>query len=150
MELRQHAAYGFLGGVAGAASVVLFSLLLFHSGISPRLGIESPVDFRPPGIYTLLFWGGLWGIPFGMMMGKLRDGLYIYGFMYFLAPVMGLFLIFSPLHGTGFFGLGKGVLFTVYLLLVNMPYGIVTAVVAKWVSAETGHHTRLGGAHQHG
>ena len=82
-------------------------------------------------------------------MRKLRDGVYIYGFLYFLAPVMGLFLIFSPLHGTGFFGLGKGVLFTLYLLLVNMPYGIVTALVAKWVSAERCRDTPSGMVHQH-
>ena len=131
------------------AAVVLFSLLLFHSGISSQFGVESPVNTRPPDIYSPLFWGGLWGIPFGMIMSKLRDGVYIYGFLYFLAPVMGLFLIFSPLHGTGFFGLGKGVLFTLYLLLVNMPYGIVTALVAKWVSAERCHDAPSGMVHQH-
>ncbi len=136
MELRRFAAYGFLGGVVGGASVVLFSLFLFHAGISPRFGVDSPVNIQPPDVYRPLFWGGLWGIPFGMIMGKLRDGVYLYGFMYFLAPVMALYLIFSPLHGTGFFALGKGVLFALYLLLVNMPYGIVTAVVAKWLSAE--------------
>jgi len=148
MELRRFAAYGFLGGVAGAAAVALFSVFLFHSGISPRFGVESPLKLGPPDIYRPLFWGGLWGIPFGMMMGKLRDRVYIYGFLYFLAPVMGLYLIFSPLHGTGFFALQKGVLFALYLLIVNMPYGIVTAVVAKWISAERHHDTRLCSAHQ--
>ena len=136
MELRRFAAYGFLGGVVGGASVVLFSLILFHSGISAQFGVQSAVNIKPPAVYTPLFWGGLWGIPFGMIMGKLHDRVYLYGFLYFLAPVMGVFLIFSPLRGTGFFGLEKGVLFTLYLLLVNMPYGIVTAVVAKWVAAE--------------
>jgi hypothetical protein len=149
MELRRFAAYGFLGGVAGGASVVLFSLLLFHSGISSRFGVDSPVNIGPPAVYSPLFWGGLWGIPFGMIMGKLHDRIYIYGFLYFLAPVMGLFLIFSPLHGTGFFALGKGVLFTLYLVLVNMPYGIVTAVVTKWVSAESRHDSWQGMAPQH-
>jgi hypothetical protein len=136
MELRRFAAYGFLGGVVGAVSVVLFSHLLFYSGISSWFGVESPVNIKPPDIYSPLFWGGLWGIPFGLIMSKLRDGVYIYGFIYFLAPVLGLFLIFSPLHGTGFFALGKGAPFALYLVLVNMPYGIVTAVAAKWVSAE--------------
>lgn len=149
MEFRRFAAYGFLGGVAGAAAVVLFSFFLFYSGISSQLGVGSPVNVRPPNIYSPLFWGGLWGIPFGMLMSKLGDRVYIYGFLYFLAPVLGLYLIFSPLHGTGFFGLGKGVLFTLYLLIVNMPYGIVTAVVTKWVSAERGHDTWQGMAQQH-
>jgi hypothetical protein len=146
MELRRFAAYGFLGGVAGAAAVVLFSLVLFYSGISARFGVDSPVSIQSPDIYRPLFWGGLWGIPFGMLMSKLRDGVYVYGFFYFLAPVTGLFLIFAPLQGMGFFALGKGVLFTLYLVLVNMPYGIVTAAVAKWVSAEGRHDVRLGTA----
>jgi hypothetical protein len=81
MELRRFAAYGFLGGVAGAASVVLSSFVLFYSGMSARLGVESPINIGSPDIYRPLFWGGLWGIPFGMMMGKLRDGVYIYGFV---------------------------------------------------------------------
>ena len=143
MELRRYAAYGFLGGVAGGASVVLFSLILFHSGISSRFGVDSPLNIGAPDIYRPLFWGGLWGIPFGMMMRKMGDGVYGYGLAYFLAPVAALFLIFSPLRGTGFFALGKGVSFTLYLLLVNLPFGIVTAVVARWISGEKAHVTRL-------
>ena len=76
MELRRYAAYGFLGGVAGGASVVLFSLILFHSGISSRFGVDSPLNIGAPDIYRPLFWGGLWGIPFGMMMRKMGDGVY--------------------------------------------------------------------------
>jgi hypothetical protein len=148
MELRRFAAYGFLGGVVGAASIVLFSFVLFYLGISARFGVDSPISIASPDIYRPLFWGGLWGIPFGMLMSKLRDGFYVYGFFYFLAPVTALFLIFAPLQGMGFFALEKGVLFTLYLLLVNMPYGIVTAAVAKWVSAEGRPDTRLGTARQ--
>jgi hypothetical protein len=149
MELKRFAAYGFLGGVVGAASVVLFSFILFYTGIGPRLGVGGPIGLKPPAIYSPLFWGGLWGIPFGMMMGKLGDRVYLYGFLYFLAPVMALYLIFLPMQGMGFFGLGKGVPFALYLLLVNMPYGIVTAVAAKWVSAGQCHDTWSGMAHQH-
>ena len=143
MELRRYAAYGFIGGVAGGASVVLFSLFLFHSGISLRFGVESPLNIGAPDIYRPLFWGGLWGIPLGMIMSRYRDGIYAYGFLYFLAPVLALFLIFSPLRGTGFFALGKGVPFMLYLVLVNMPFGIVTTLVAKWFSAEKAGEIRL-------
>lgn len=149
MDIRRFAAYGFLGGVAGGAAVVLFSFVLFYLGISTRLGAESPVNIKPPYIYSPLFWGGLWGIPFGILMGRLRDRVYLYGFLYFLAPVMALFLIFAPLQGLGFFALGKGVLFTLYLVLVNMPFGIVTAAIAKWLSDEGCHDTGGGWAHQH-
>jgi hypothetical protein len=48
--------------------------------------------------------------------------------------VLALYFIFAPMHGLGLFGQNKGLLFTFYLLLVNVPYGIVTAVVARWFS----------------
>jgi hypothetical protein len=38
--------------------------------------------------------------------------------------------------GAGYFGLRQGPLFTVYLLLVNLPFGIVTALVARAVIGE--------------
>jgi hypothetical protein len=150
MELRQYAAYGFLGGVVGAAAVVLCSLVLHYSGIGPRLGVDSAITLASPDIYRPLFWGGLWGIPFGMMMRRFGGGLYLYGFIYFLAPLTALFLIFAPLQGMGFFALDKGPSYTLYLLLVNMPFGIVTAAAAKWVSAEERYETRLSAAHQRG
>jgi hypothetical protein len=146
MELRRYAAYGFVGGVVGAAAVVLCSFVLHYTGIGPRLGVESAIALTSPDIYRPLFWGGLWGIPFGMMMRRLGDGLYLYGFIYFLAPVAALFLIFAPLQGMGLFALNKGPSFTLYLLLVNMPFGIVTAVAAQWISAEGHHEPRLSAA----
>ena len=58
--------------------------------------------------------------------------LYLFGLLYFLAPVLALFTIFLPMSGAGFFGLELGgPRFAVYLLLVNLPYGIVTALVAR-------------------
>jgi hypothetical protein len=52
--------------------------------------------------------------------------------LYFLAPVLALYLYFLPMRGAGYFGLEQGgPLFAVYLLLVNLPYGIVTALVAR-------------------
>jgi hypothetical protein len=45
--------------------------------------------------------------------------------------LLALFLIFLPLGGAGFFGLRQGPMFTLYLLLVNLPFGIVTALAAR-------------------
>jgi hypothetical protein len=55
-----------------------------------------------------------------------------YSVLYFLAPVLPLFLIFLPMSGAGFFGLRQGgPMFTLYLLLVNLPFGIITALAAR-------------------
>jgi hypothetical protein len=122
----------FAAGVVGALAVVLSSHVLFQLGLSARLGVKAPVSLKSPDIYRPLFWGGLWGIPFGLFMAAAWNHLYLFGVLYFLAPVLALFLIFLPMSGAGFFGLRQGgPMFTLYLLLVNLPFGIVTALAAR-------------------
>ena len=128
----QRVAICFAAGVVGALAVVLFSHVLFQLGLSARLGVKAPISLKSPDIYRPLFWGGLWGIPFGLFIATAWNHLYIYGVLYFLAPVLALFLIFLPKSGAGFFGLRQGgPMFTLYLLLINLPFGIVTALAAR-------------------
>ena len=127
----QRVAICFAAGVVGALAVVLFSHVLFQLGLSARLGVKAPVSLKSPDIYRPLFWGGLWGIPFGLFIATAWNHLYFVGFLYVLAPLLALFLFFLPKSGAGYFGLNKGPMFTVYLLLVNLPFGIVTALVAR-------------------
>ena len=93
--------------------------------------VKAPIPLKSPDIYRPLFWGGLWGIPFGLLIGAAWKSLYLFGFLYVLAPLLALFLIFLPLGGAGLFGLRQGPMFTLYLLLVNLPFGIITALVAR-------------------
>src|SRR6267154_1693783 len=124
MTLIQRVAICFAAGVVGALAVVLFSHVLFALGIGQKLGVKEPVSLKSPDVYRPLFWGGLWGIPFGLLIEPAWTHLYLFGFLYFLAPVLALFLIFLPLGGAGYFWLEHGgPRFTVYLLLVNLPYG---------------------------
>jgi hypothetical protein len=131
LNALQRVAICFAAGVVGALAVVLFSYVLFDLGLSAALGVKAPVPLKSPDIYRPLFWGGLWGIPFGLLIKPAWMRLYLVGLLYFLAPVLALFVIFLPLAGAGFFGLQKGPMFTLYLLLVNLPFGIVTALAAK-------------------
>jgi hypothetical protein len=132
MTVRQRVAICFASGVIGALAVVLFGHILFALGVSEKLGVKRSISFKSPDIYRPLFWGGLWGIPFGLLIKAVWSRLYLFGLLYFVAPVLALFLIFLPMSGAGYFGLQQGgPMFTVYLLLVNLPYGIVTAVIAK-------------------
>jgi hypothetical protein len=132
LPLMQRVAICFAAGVVGGLAVVLFSHLLFAVGLSAILGVNEPVSLKSPDVYRPLFWAGLWGIPFGLLIKTVWRWLYLFGFLYFLAPVLALFTIFLPMSGAGFFGLQHGgPLFTVYLLLVNLPFGIVTALVAR-------------------
>jgi hypothetical protein len=137
MTVLQRAAICFAAGAIGALAVILFSHLLFVLGLSEKLGVKEPISLKSPDIYRPLFWGGLWGIPFGLVIDAAWPHLYLFGFLYFLAPVLALFTIFLPLAGAGLFGLRKGgPRFTIYLLLVNVPFGIVTALVARAIIGE--------------
>jgi hypothetical protein len=131
MSLIQRVAICFAAGVIGALAVLLFSHVLFALGLSQKLGVNEPISFKSPDVYRPLFWGGLWGIPFGIFVKAAWTHLYLFGLLYFLAPMLALFLIFLPMSGAGYFGLRKGPMFAVYLLLVNLPFGIVTALVAR-------------------
>jgi len=132
LTLIQRVAVCFAAGVIGALTVVLFSHVLFALGLAQQLGVKEPAAFKSPDIYRPLFWGGLWGIPFGFLINAAWPHLYLYGFLYFLAPVAALFLIFLPMSGAGIFGLRHGgPQFTLYLVLVNLPFGIVTALAAR-------------------
>src|SRR5262245_62277198 len=130
----QRVAICFAAGVIGALAVVVFSHVLFGLGLGAKLGAKGPVSLKSPDIYRPLFWGGLWGILFGLLAKSAWTHLYVFGFLYVLAPLLALYLIFLPMGGAGYFGLqAGGPKFTLYLLLVNLPFGIVTAWAAKLI-----------------
>ena len=131
LTVSQRVAICFAAGVIGAVAVVLFSHVLFQLGLSATLGVTAPVSLKSPDIYKPLFWGGLWGLLFGLFIRTAWNRLYLVGFLYVLAPLLALFLFFLPMSGAGYFGLHQGPMFTVYLLLVNLPFGIVTALAAR-------------------
>ena len=132
LTLIQRVAICFAAGVIGGLAVVLFSHVLFGLGLSATFGVKAPVSLKSPDIYRPLFWAGLWGIPFGLFIKTAWKRLYLFGLLYFLAPVLALFLFFLPMSGAGYFGLtAGGPMLTVYLLLVNFPYGIITALAAR-------------------
>jgi hypothetical protein len=137
MSVIQRVAVCFAAGVLGALAVVLFSHALYALGVSGKLGVKEPIPLKSPDIYRPLFWGGLWGIPFGLLVDAPWMYLYLFGLLYFLAPVLALFLIFLPRSGAGYFGLRQGgPRFTLYLLLINLPFGIVTALAARAIIGE--------------
>ena len=132
LTVIQQVAICFTAGVIGGLAVLLFDRLLFELGISATFGVRAPLPLKSPDLYKPLFWAGLWGIPFGLLVEITWNWLYLFGLLYFLAPVLALFIIFLPMSGAGYFGLKQGgPMFAVYLLLINLPYGIVTALVAR-------------------
>ena len=132
LTLMQRVAICFAAGVLGGLAVVLFSRVLFGVGLSAALGVNAPISLKAPDIYRPLFWGGLWGILFGLFIKLAWKRLYLFGLLYVIAPLLALYVIFLPMRGAGFFGLRMGgPMFTLHLLLVNLPFGIITALAAR-------------------
>src|SRR5437667_9388792 len=78
--LSQRMAICFAAGVIGALAVVIFSHILFAAGLSEELGVKAAVPLKSPDIYRPLFWGGLWGILFGLIIKTSWNQLYLVGF----------------------------------------------------------------------
>jgi len=133
-------ALGFTAGFIGAAAVLLAVRLLFYVGIGPALGVTSPLSLAPPDVYRPLVWGGLWGIPLGFILRKLKSRHQAVGFLYFLAPVAALYLIFMPMSGMGLFGLNVGPGIWVHAFIANTPYGIVTTLAIAALSGRAIDH----------
>jgi hypothetical protein len=132
LTLIQRVAICFVAGVIGGLAVLIFDRVLFELGLSAMFGVKAPIPWKSPDIYKPLFWAGLWGIPFGLLIKLAWSWLYLFGLLYFLAPVLALYIIFLPMSGAGYFGLQHGgPKFAVYLLLVNLPFGIITALTAR-------------------
>src|SRR5258706_10043344 len=106
--MTQRMAICFAAGVVGALAVVLFSHVLFQLGLSARLAVKAPASLKSPDIYRPLFWGGLWGIPFGLLVATAWNHLYLVGFLYVLAALLALLLFFLPRGGAGLLGLQQG------------------------------------------
>jgi hypothetical protein len=132
LTVGQRVAICFAAGVVGALAVVLSTHVLSLLGLGVEGPIRFPVSLKSPGIYLPLFWGGLWGIPFGLLIKAAWNRRYLFGFLYFIPPVLATFLFFLPMGGAGVFGLKQaGPMFPLYVVLVNLPFGIVTVLTAR-------------------
>ena len=131
-------ALGFTAGFIGAAAVLLTARIVFYIGIGPALGVTTPISIAPPYVYRPLVWGGLWGIPLAFILRSLSGHHMAVGFLYFLAPVAALLLVFLPLGGSGLLGLKDGPGIMVHAFIVNSPYGIVTTLAIAALSGQGG------------
>ncbi len=136
--LSQRLAICFVAGVLGALAVLLFSHVLSWFGPAPKGPVHFPASFEPPGIYRPLFWGGLWGLLFGFFIKAAWNRLYLVGFLYVFVSLLALFLFFLPKGGAGYFGLKAAEpIFPLFVTLVNLPFGITIALVARAIIGKT-------------
>ena len=127
---------GFLGFVAGAIAV-----LTFHQGMVAFLHVVAPnwVPFAPyrivpvppfgiPTIVSSCFWGGVWGVPYGLLLPRFTWPQWLSGLILgFLAATVGMFIV-APLKGMAI-AAGWHPLGILRSLLINGAYGVGVGLI---------------------
>lgn len=135
--MQTPATRALFGFIAGALSV-----LTFHAGMwealhvldLPGLGMRAPYPVSPvgplqvPQILNLCFWGGLYGIVFGLALPRLRAPLWLCGLgLGVIAMLAGTFVV-PAIKGLPV-GSGWVLLNWVRSLLINGSWGIGVALI---------------------
>ena len=127
--------------IAGVIAVLLFhqgwASLMYLGGFSPN----PPFNFRPtqplgvPQIWSNAFWGGIWGIVYGIVATRFADRGPVYWIGAFLFGALALTLfgrfVIAPLRGQpinwDLIGAWRG-------YLINGVWGLGTAALLRWRS----------------
>jgi hypothetical protein len=131
--------FGFISG--------FFATLIFHQlvlamlwglGLAPfppySMALTHP--FGIPAVFSLSFWGGLWGILFALIhRGFPRDGAYWVAAFFFGAifPSLVALLVVLPLKGRAMGG-GWHLSLLVTAFVVNGTWGVGTGLILKALS----------------
>lgn len=96
-----------VGFIAGALAVVVFhqsALALLHAW---QISARGPYSFTPtppfgvPQLWSLAFWGGVWGIVLALALSRLQGARLIGAATLFgaIAPTLVAWFVVAPLHG---------------------------------------------------
>jgi hypothetical protein len=115
-------AAGTVGGLFNGFAVWLFGYL----DITAALGVKIAPALTADMLYPRLVWGGLWGFLF--LLPFLKRSLLLRGIVYGILPsLVALFIVFPIKVPNGMLGLPLGTVTPVFVLLVNIIWGIVAS-----------------------
>jgi hypothetical protein len=129
----------FKAFLAGFFSTLVFhqgTLAILHAaGATPRapFSMEPTAPLGVPAVFSLAFWGGLWGIALWLVISHLQGSApYWLGALLLgaIAPSLVALFVVLPLKGQPAAGGGKPSLIVVALLLNGM-WGIGVAVLMR-------------------
>ena len=139
IRFRNPFLFGFIAG--------FFATLIFHQltlavlwglGVAPfppySMALTHP--FGVPAVFSLSFWGGVWGILFALIQrGFPRDGAYWAAAFLFGAifPSLVAFLVVMPIKGRAMGG-GWHLSLLITAFLINGAWGIGTGLILKALS----------------
>jgi hypothetical protein len=127
--------YGFIAG--------FFATLIFHQltlallwgvGFAPfgPFSMATTQPFGVPAVFSLAFWGGIWGIAFALIEGRFPRSLYWWMAFIFgaILPSLVALMIVLPLKGMPMGG-GWNPSLLLTALLINGAWGIGTGLILK-------------------
>ena len=128
-------AFGFLAGFL--ATLIFHQLtlaLLWAAGVAPfgPFPMAATQPFGVPAVFSLAFWGGVWGILFASIEGKFpaRSGYWAVVFLFgAIAPSLVAILVVLPLKGRPMSGGHLPLLLTAFL--INGAWGLGTGLILR-------------------
>ncbi len=131
--------FGFLAGFFATLIFHQLTLLVLWSlGVAPfgPFSMAATQPFGVPAVFSLSFWGGIWGILFALIHGSFpRRGYWVITFLFgAVLPSLVALLVVLPLKGRPLAGGGHlPLLLTAFL--INGAWGIGTGLILKMLSS---------------
>lgn len=129
---------------AGFLATLVFHQLtlwaLWHAGLAPfaPFSLTATSPFGVPAVFSLSFWGGIWGILFTFVERKFpsRGGYWVAAFLFgaVLTSLVALVIVL-PLKGRPMGG-GWGLALLVTAFLINGAWGVGTALFLRLFSRQ--------------
>ena len=137
------------GFIAGFLATLIFHqvivALLWWAGVAPfgPFSMAATKPFGVPAVISLAFWGGVWGILFGLIDNGFPRGAgyWLTAFLFgAILPTLVALLVVLPLKGRPIGGGWQPALLAT-AFLINGAWGVGTGLILKALSAwRTGAH----------
>jgi len=124
-----------LGFICGAIAVLIFHqgawALLHALGIMPRPAypMAATAPFGIPQLWSIAFWGGVWGVLLAALLGRLRGAKLIVAATVFgaILPTLVAWFVVAPLKGQPVAG-GFAPMAMMIGPIVNAAWGLGTGI----------------------
>lgn len=135
-----------LGFVAGFLATLIFQqstlALLWHLGLAPfaPFSLAATRPFGVPAVFSLSFWGGLWGMLLASLEGRFPRGDGYWGIAFLfgaICPSLVALLVVLPIKGQPVGGgWHPAVLTTAFV--VNGAWGVGSTLILRTLSVRAG------------
>lgn len=125
-DVYRRLAIAYLAGAIGGLAYALVAWLCHHSGLFEATGVRMQVyQLTWPYLADRLLYGSLWGLLLVLIGPFLKARGLMLGLALSLIPSAYVLLIQYPAQGYGLFGVNKGAIAFLFVLLFNATWGFI-------------------------